>query len=113
MGRTQSYKSFVIFGAVKEAAEKYAKQVLPKHVDNLERQLVEAGGDYWGGSSTISLADVAIYDAVVAFGLNLIKGADGVENPCGPALTKWIERVESNERIKAYHEGEQFKKIAG
>lgn len=110
--RTQAYRGFVMFGASQEAADKYAKEVLPKHIDNLERQLVAAGGDYWGGSSTISLADVALYDAIVFFGMNLIKGAEGIENPCGPALTQWIERVESNERIKAYLEGEQFKKIA-
>jgi len=109
--RTAGYKSFVTFGASKEAGVKYATQVLPKHIDNLERQFVAAGGDYWGGSSTLSVADVTVYEAVAFFGLRLIDGAKGVENPCGPALKAWIERVESNDRIKAYLESDQFKNI--
>jgi glutathione S-transferase len=111
--RSAGYKGFVIFGASKESATKFAKEVLPKHIDNLERQFVAAGGDFWGGSSTISIADATLYDAIVGFGTNLIDGAEGVENPCGPALTAWIKRVESNKRIKAYLEGDQFKNIAG
>lgn len=109
--RSAGYKGFVNFGASKEAAEKYATQVLPKHIDNLERQFVAAGGDYWGGSSTLSVADVTVYEAVVFFGLRLIDGAKGVENPCGPALQAWIDRVESNDRIKAYLESDQFQNI--
>ncbi len=109
--RTQAYKGYVIFGASQEKADTYAKEVLPKHIKNLENQFVSAGGDYWGGSSTISLADVTLYDAIVFFGVNLIDGIEAIENPCGPALKAWIERVGSNERIKAYLESDQFKSI--
>ena len=110
--RSQAYKGFVLFGAKQETADKYAKVVLPKHIDNLERQFVNAGGDYWGGSSTLSLADTTLYDAIKFFGLKLIDGAEEIENPCGPALKAWIQRVESNERIKAYLESDQFKELS-
>lgn len=110
--RTASYRAFKMFGASDGAVQKFVKEVLPKHVDNLERQFVAAGGDYFGGSSTLSIADVALYDAIVFFGTRLIDGAEGVDNPCGPALTKWIERVESNEKIAAYLASEQFKAVA-
>jgi len=109
--RTAGYAGFVQFGASQEAADKYAKEILPKHVDNLERQLVAAGGDYWGGSSTLSLADVTLWEAVTFFGLRIIDGAEGISNPCGPTLQAWLERVGKNKRIKAYMEGEQFQKI--
>lgn len=110
--RSRAYKAFVLFGAKQETADNYAKVVLPKHIDNLERQFVNAGGDFWGGSSTLSLADTTLYDAIQFFGLRLIDGAEGIENPCGPALKAWIQRVESNERIKAYLESDQFKKLS-
>lgn len=109
--RSASYKAFVIFGASKDKANSFAKEILPKHVKNMENQFVSAGGDYWGGSSTISLADVAVYDAIVFFGHRLIDGAEGIESPIGPALKAWIERVESNDRIKAYLAGGQFQAL--
>jgi len=110
--RAASYKGWVIFGASQEAADKFAMGVFPKHVKNLERQLVEAGGDFFCGSSTLSLADVALYDAIVWYGKKLISGAEGIEDPCGPAMNAWIERVESSEGIKAYLESDQFKNLA-
>lgn len=110
--RSASYKAFVMFGAKKEAAEKFIHEVFPKHVDNLERQLVAMGGDYFGGSSKLSTADVALYDAIVFFGNRLIEGIEGIESPCGPALQSWIKRVESNEGIAKYLESEQFKALA-
>jgi len=42
----------------------------------------------------------------------LIDGIDGVENPCGPALKAWIERVESNEGIATYLASDQFQNLA-
>ncbi len=110
--RTASYTSFVFFKASQEKSDNFAKVVFPKHVKSLENQFVSAGGDYWGGSSTISLADVTLYDAIVFFGLRIIDGIEGIENPCGPALTAWIERIESNKGIKAYLESDRFKNIA-
>lgn len=111
--RKAGYGGFVWLGATKEVADKYAKVVLPKHVKNLENQLVSAGGDYFGGSSTLSIADVTLYEAIVFFGLNIIAGAEGIEDPCGPAMKAWIDRVGSDPRIKAYLEGDQYKKILG
>jgi glutathione S-transferase len=109
--RKAGYSGMLMMGATKEAADKFAKVALPKHVKNLENQLVSAGGDYFGGSSTLSIADVTLYDAIVFFGTKLVDGAKGVEDPCGPAIKGWIDRVESDPRIKAYLEGEQFEKI--
>jgi len=110
--RSQAYKAFVIWGASQESADKFAKEILPKHIENLERQLVNAGGDFWGGSSTMSIADATLYDAIVFFGVRLIDGAKDIANPCGPALKAWISRVESNERIKAYLESDKFKNLS-
>jgi len=110
--RTASYKAFTLFGATKESADAFIHQIFPKHVENLERQLVDGGGDYFGGSSSLSIADVAVYDAMVTFGTQLIAGIPDVENPCGPALTAWIERVESNEGIANYWKSDQFADIA-
>eukprot|EP00536_Pseudo-nitzschia_multiseries_P004942 jgi/Psemu1/302991/fgenesh1_kg.88_\ len=110
--RSASYRAFKMFGASNEASENFAKVIFPKHIDNLERQLVALGGDYFGGSSKLSVADIALYDAIVFFGTRLIDGAEGIENPCGPALTAWIKRVESNEGIANYLEGDQFKAVA-
>lgn len=110
--RSAAYKGFVVFGAKQEAADKYVREVFPKHIDNLERHLVALGGDYFGGSSQLSTADVALYDAIVFFGTRLIEGIDGVENPCGPALKAWIKRVESNEGIAKYLASERFQNLA-
>ena len=110
--RTAAYRGIPMFGNTVEARDKYVNGVFPKHVAAFENQFVTAGGDYWGGSSTLSLADVTVYEAIVFFGTRLFAGVEGIENPCGPALKAWIERVESNERIKAYLEGEQFKNVA-
>mmetsp|Transcript_18178 Transcript_18178/g.37817 ORF Transcript_18178/g.37817 Transcript_18178/m.37817 type:complete len:242 (-) Transcript_18178:395-1120(-) len=109
--RSASYKAFAIFGASREATDKFVKNEFPRHVDNLERQLVALGGDYFGGSSTLSIADVTLYDAIVFFGTRLIDGVEGLENPCGPALKAWIERVESNENIANYLKSDQFKAL--
>jgi len=110
--RTASYRAFVIFGSSQDKADAYAKEVFPKHVKNLEKQLVDAKGDFFGGSSTLSLADATLYDAIVFFGRNIISGIEGVEDPTqSPAIKAWIERVESNPRIKAYLESDQFKNI--
>lgn len=110
--RTISYAGMLMFGASKEKTDNFVKKQLPAAVACLEKQLVAEGGDYFGGSSTISLADIAIYDAVVFFGRNLVKGAEGLEDPCGDAMSAWVKRVESNERVRGYFESDQYKSIA-
>jgi len=106
--RSASYKGWTMFGATQEAADNFAKVALPKHVANIEKQLIASGSDYFGGSSVLSLADIALYDAVVFSGRNLITGIEGIEDPCGPVLTAWIARVESNEKIAAYQKSDQY-----
>jgi glutathione S-transferase len=110
--RTAAYRGIPMFGNTLEARDKYVAVIFPKHITAFEKQLVTAGGDYFGGSSTMSLADVTIYDAIAFYGTKLLVGAEGIENPCGPVLKAWMDRVESNDRIKAYLEGAQYQKIA-
>lgn len=109
--RKESYKAWKMMGASAAASEKFAKTVLGKHIKNLEAQLVALGGDYFGGSSVLSIADVCLYDAIVFFGTKMIEDVEGIEDPCGEALKAWIERVESNEGIKKYLASEQFAAI--
>jgi len=113
--RTSSYGGMLMFGASKEKSDTFVTTKLPAAVACFEKQLVAEGGDFFGGSSTISLADIAIYDAVVFFGRNLVVGAEGVEDPfCGgdSAMSAWVKRVESNERVQKYFESDQYKAIA-
>jgi glutathione S-transferase len=110
--RNRFYASVLVFGNSKEDAKNYVFNDFPKHAKNFESQLEKSGGPFWGGSSTLSLADVTIYDAICFYGTYVIEGAEGVVDPCGPALKEWIARVESNPRIKAYMEGDQYKNIA-
>ena len=70
------------FCAKKESTDAFIKDVFPKHVENLERVLVDGGGHYFSGSSRLSVADVAVYDAMVFSGTKLIAGIPDVENPC-------------------------------
>jgi len=110
--RSAGYRGFTgaFFGATQEAADKYATTVFPKHVASLEKQFVAAGGDYWGGSSTMSLADVTLFEAIEFFGSRILEGSEHTD-PIGPALKAWIDRVKSNERIRAYLGGEQYQKL--
>jgi glutathione S-transferase len=109
--RTAAYKGILMFGNTPEARDNYVNVVFPKHVAAFEKQFVTTDGAYWGGSSTLSVADVTVYEAIVFFGTRLFAGVEGINDPCGPALKAWIERIESNDRIKAYLEGD-FKNIA-
>lgn len=111
--RTSSYGAMNMFGATKEKTDNFVHHKLPETIACLEKQLVAEGGDYFGGSSTISLADIALYDAVVSFGCNLVKGAEGLKDPCAgaAAMSAWTKRVGSNERLVAYFESDQYKTI--
>jgi len=110
--RTAAYRGIPMFGNTLETRDKYVAVIFPKHITAFEKQLVTAGGDYFGGSSTMSLADVTIYDAIAFYGTKLLVGAEGIEDPCGAVIKAWMDRVESNDRIKAYLEGAQYQKIA-
>lgn len=101
--RGASYKSFVPWGATQEAADAFVETVLPLHLGNLERQLKQSSGGFFVGDS-LSLVDVACYDAVVNFGSNRVPTA----LEAFPELTAWKGRVEANEGIKAYLASEAY-----
>lgn len=103
--RQEAYKSFPMFGASKESMEKFKADAFPKHASNLERQL--GGNDFFIGSE-LTVADVAVYDAIVNFGTARMK-EDALEKL--PALKKWVKRVEENEGIAAYLASDQWKNV--
>jgi len=106
--RTLSYGSFVAWGAPMEMYEKFVNKVLPLHLGNFERILIEGGGNYFVENDKLTIADVSVYDAVMNFGAN--------RAPIGcldkfTTLKKWIERVESNPGIAAYLSSDQYANI--
>ena len=63
----------------------------------------ESTGDYFIGDS-LTIADIACYDAITNFGSNRVIGSlDGFET-----LKAWVDKVESNEGIKNYMASESF-----
>jgi len=106
--RTKAYGSFVIWGASKETAEKFVSEVVPLHFGNMERQLNESSGDYFIGDK-LTVADIAIYDAVMNFSSNRIPG--GVAFDGFDALKAWTKLVEANSGIAKYLASEQYAKI--
>ena len=95
--RAASYKCFISWGASQESANEFIATVLPLHLGNIERQLKESSGEYFIGN-TLSLADIAIYDAVVNFGSN----REPTALDSFATLKSWKAKVESNEGIKKY-----------
>lgn len=111
--RSAAYRGFTggYFSGTQEAADKYATKIFPKHIATLEKQFLAAGGDYWGGSSTLSLADVTLFEAIEFFGVRILEGS-GHPDPVGPDLRAWLDRVASHEHVKAYLKGDKFKSLA-
>ncbi|KAL3782579.1 hypothetical protein HJC23_005282 [Cyclotella cryptica] len=101
--RLESYKSFVAWGASQETADAFIEKVLPLHIGNLERQLKNSSGDYFVGQS-LTIADIACYDAAVNFGSSRVPGALDQF----PGLKSWVAKVESNEGIKKYLASDSF-----
>eukprot|EP00984_Skeletonema_dohrnii_P020061 scaffold9695_cov74-Skeletonema_dohrnii-CCMP3373.AAC.4 len=101
--RGEGYKSFAPWGATEEAVEAFINKVLPLHFGNLERQLKESTGDYFIGDS-LTIADIACYDAIVNFGSNRAIGSLAEFE----TLKAWVDKVESNEGIKNYLASESF-----
>lgn len=95
--RRASYKCFIPWGATQDSADEFIAKVLPLHLGNLERQLNLSRGGYFLGDA-LTLADVALYDAVVNFGSNRVPTA--LDN--FPSLKVWKGKVESNEGIAKY-----------
>jgi len=112
--RTVGYRNMTFFGATSEAADKYITEIFPKHMKCFEAQVQGfPEGTYWGGSSTLSLADVTLYEAVEFFGLRLFEGIEGQEDPLKdcPGLKKWMEKVGSNQRIKDYLASDKYNNL--
>ncbi|KAL7529691.1 hypothetical protein ACHAXR_003101 [Thalassiosira sp. AJA248-18] len=101
--RSESYKSLITWGAPQELADAFIETILPLHLGNLERQLKQSKGGFFLGES-LTLADVACYDAVVCFGANRV-GPTALD--AFPELKAWKGRVEANEGIKKYLASEE------
>lgn len=109
--RTASYKCFRSWGASEESYQQYVTTVLPLHLGNFQRMLIDNGGVYFVGKeddNQLTVADIAVYDAVVNYGAN--RAPEGCLDTFA-VLKSWVERVEGNEGIKAYLASEQFAKI--
>lgn len=106
--RLEAYKSFVLWGASDRDVYYFINKVAPLHFENMERQLKEAGTDFYLGDK-LTVADVAIYDAVVNFGTSRIPG-DSLKNFA--VLKEWVKRVEANPGISSYLKSEQYKSLA-
>jgi glutathione S-transferase len=102
--RIEAYKSFVTWGATKEAADRFINEVVPLHFGNIERQLKEKGSDFFVGDK-LTVADIAIYDAVINFGESRIPGDSLSEFA---ALKAWTKRVEASPGIAKYLLSEQY-----
>lgn len=109
--RKLSYKAFIIWGATKEDYWQFVNEQIPQHFGNLERQLLETtGGEdgYFVIKDRLTIADVAIYDAVVNFGYNR------APSHCldkFPHLSKWVKLFETHPKIASYLSSEQYAKV--
>mmetsp|Transcript_11083 Transcript_11083/g.13997 ORF Transcript_11083/g.13997 Transcript_11083/m.13997 type:complete len:221 (+) Transcript_11083:149-811(+) len=107
--RAESYKCFRAWGASEESYTAYINEVLPLHLGNFERILVNGSGDFFVEKDKLTVADIAVYDAVVNFGAN--RAPEGcLDNFV--ELKKWVDRVESNAGIAAYLSSDKFDKIS-
>jgi len=102
--RNEAYKTFVNWGLPQEAADAFISTVLPCHLGNLERQLIEGGNDFFVGEE-LTIADVTVYDAVTTFGSGRVPGDALADFPHLKAL---IGRVEESPKIKAFLAGPHY-----
>uniref|UniRef100_A0A7S2EPT5 GST C-terminal domain-containing protein n=1 Tax=Ditylum brightwellii TaxID=49249 RepID=A0A7S2EPT5_9STRA len=103
--RTKSYATIIAWGASKEEYENFINNEVPLHFGNFERQLKENGGEYFVVKDRLTIADVAVYDAVVSFGAN--RAPDDCLDKF-PSLAQWIKRVESDPGIVSYHASDKY-----
>ena len=106
--RSASYKTFVSWGATKDSYLKFIHDTIPLHFENLERQLVEGGGDYFVLKDKLTIADICVYDAVTNFGNNRC-AHNSFEK--FPHLAKWVELMESDPGIASYLAGDKYAKV--
>lgn len=105
--RNESYKCMVHWGVPQELADTFIAEVLPKHLGNLERQLKSSTGAFFLGDK-LTIADIAVYDAVVNFGSD--REPTALDEFA--ALKKFKEDVEANEGISKYLASDQYAAIA-
>mmetsp|Transcript_8848 Transcript_8848/g.12591 ORF Transcript_8848/g.12591 Transcript_8848/m.12591 type:complete len:230 (-) Transcript_8848:76-765(-) len=109
--RSNAYKAFVPWGASEESANKFAEKEMPNHLINLERQFNEYAPDspYFLHSSSVTLADVVVYDAVTSFASNLVH--EDILEQHAPNLKKWVKQVEKDPGIASYLSSEAYNEI--
>lgn len=105
--RSAAYKTFVSWGAPQSVADDFIEKVIPLHFGNLERQLKEGGADYFCGS-TLTLADVTIYDVLSNFTCDRVPGEalKGFDD-----LKAWKERVGKHPGIAKFFASDQYQSL--
>lgn len=99
--RTVAYGTFLSWGAPQSKVDDFIDNGLPLHLKNFDRQL---NGDFFVGSS-LTVADICAYDAMVNFGSNRVLGA--LDN--FPKLKSFATRVEENPNIAKYLASDKYK----
>ena len=97
-------KGIKMFGATPEAEKKFVNEDLPKHVGNIERQL---GDNEWFVGGKLSVADIAVYDALTSKCRSLVPDCLGAF----PKLDAFVKRVEALPNIAKYRSEERFTKL--
>jgi len=106
--RTAAYKTFAPWGAAQADIDAFLNGGLELHLGNLERQL---DADYFVGTA-LTVADTALYDAVLSYGLNRLNNTSRTAMlEKLPKIAAWIPRVESDSGIASYLSSEQYNKI--
>ena len=98
-----SFKAVGMFGATKEAQQKFKNEDIPKHAGNIERQLT---GDWFVGGK-FSLADVAVYTVLTTNCRNQVPDCLNAF----PKLSAFVKRFEAIPAIAAYQKEERFTKL--
>ena len=97
--RAASYKACAMMGASQEAMASYVKEVMPKHVGNIERQLGD--NEYFVGAK-LSVADTAVYDVLTTMCRNLVPDCLAAF----PKLDAFVTRIEGLEKVAEYRKSE-------
>ena len=97
--RAASYKAMAAFGASPAAQDDFVKNVMPKHVGNLERLFGD--NEYFVGGK-LSVADVAVYDVLATSCVALVPGC----LTAFPKLDSFHKRIEALPKMAEYKKSE-------